>query len=103
MQIGAVFPQTEIGADVGAVRPSAVRVHELGFAHLLAYAPALGAAPAVHSPWRGPYDITTTFHEPMVLFGYLAAVTTLELVTGVIILRRARRRPRPNRRPGGAC
>ncbi len=86
MQIGAVFPQTEIGADVGAVRAYAERVQELGFAHILAYDHVVGADPAVHSPWRGPYDISTTFHEPLVLFGYLAAVTTLELVTGVIIL-----------------
>src|SRR3954462_3564018 len=86
MQIGAVFPQTEIGADVGAVRAYAERVQELGFAHILAYDHVVGADPTVHSPWRGPYDISTTFHEPMVLFGYLAAVTTLELVTGVIIL-----------------
>ena len=35
---------------------------------------------------RGPYDVTTTFHEPLVLFGYLAAVTDIELVTGIIIL-----------------
>jgi probable F420-dependent oxidoreductase len=86
MQIGAVFPQTEIGADVGAVRAYAERVQELGFAHILAYDHVVGADPAVHSPWRGPYDISTTFHEPLVLFGYLAAVTSLELVTGVIIL-----------------
>src|SRR6202041_1076510 len=33
-----------------------------------------------------PYNVRTTFHEPMVLFGYLAAVTRLELVTGIIIL-----------------
>jgi probable F420-dependent oxidoreductase len=86
MQIGAVFPQTEIGADVGALRAYAVRVEELGFAHILAYDHVVGADPAVHSPWRGPYDINTTFHEPLVLFGYLAAVTSLEMVTGVIIL-----------------
>jgi probable F420-dependent oxidoreductase len=86
MQIGAVFPQTEIGADVGAVRAYAERVQELGFAHILAYDHVVGADPAVHSPWRGPYDISTTFHEPLVLFGYLAAITSLELVTGVIIL-----------------
>src|SRR3546814_2023585 len=30
---------------------------------------------------------STTFHEPLVMFGYLAAVTrTVELVTGVIVL-----------------
>jgi probable F420-dependent oxidoreductase len=28
----------------------------------------------------------STFHEPLVLFGYLAALTSLELVTGIIIL-----------------
>ena len=36
--------------------------------------------------WDGPYDIDTTFHEPFVLFGFLAAITSLELVTGIIIL-----------------
>ena len=63
------------------------RVEELGFTHLLAYDHVLGADPAVHRDWAGPYDVDTTFHEPLVMFGYLAAVTTtLELVTGVIIL-----------------
>ena len=86
MQIGVVFPQTELGGDVGAVRAYGQAVEELGFGHVLAYDHVLGADPAVHQPWRGPYDVTTTFHEPFVLFGYLAALTTLELVTGVIIL-----------------
>ncbi len=86
MQIGVVFPQTEIGADRGAVRAYAQRVEELGFTHLLAYDHVLGADPEVHKPWTGPYDVRTTFHEPMVLFGYLAAVSSLELVTGIIIL-----------------
>ena len=36
--------------------------------------------------WAGPYDVDSTFHEPFVLYGYLAAITSLELVTGVIIL-----------------
>ena len=86
MRIGVVFPQTEIGADVGAVRAYAQRVEELGFRHVLAYDHVLGADPAVHHGWRGPYDVTTTFHEPFVLFGYLAGITSLELVTGIIIL-----------------
>jgi probable F420-dependent oxidoreductase len=86
MQVGVVFPQTEIGADVGAVRAYAQRVEQLGFRHLLVYDHVVGADPAVHPGWEGPYDVTTTFHEPFVLFGYLAALTSLELVTGIIIL-----------------
>jgi probable F420-dependent oxidoreductase len=86
MQIGVVFPQTEIGADVGAVRAYAQRVEQLGYAHVLAYDHVVGADPAVHKGWSGPYDVDTTFHEPFVLFGYLAAITSIELVTGIIIL-----------------
>jgi probable F420-dependent oxidoreductase len=86
MRIGVVFPQTEIGADPGALRAYAETVAGLGFTHLLAYDHVLGADPQVHAPWHGPYDVHTTFHEPMVLFGYLAALTSLELVTGIIIL-----------------
>jgi probable F420-dependent oxidoreductase len=86
MKIGVVFPQTEIGADRGAVRAYTERVEELGFSHLLAYDHVLGADPEVHKPWQGPYNVDTTFHEPFVLFGYLAAISELELVTGIIIL-----------------
>jgi probable F420-dependent oxidoreductase len=86
MQIGVVFPQTELGADAGAVRAYAQGVEHLGFHHLAAYDHVLGADPTVHTGWQGPYDVETTFHEPLVLFGYLAALTSLELVTGIIIL-----------------
>jgi probable F420-dependent oxidoreductase len=86
VRIGVVFPQTELGGDVGAVRAYGERVDELGFAHLLAYDHVVGADPAVHQGWNGPYNVATTFHEPFVMFGYLAAVTSLELVTGIIIL-----------------
>jgi probable F420-dependent oxidoreductase len=86
VHIGVVFPQTEIGADRGAIREYAVRVEALGFTHILAYDHVLGADPEVHKPWNGPYNVDTMFHEPFVLFGYLAAITGLELVTGIIIL-----------------
>jgi len=87
LRIGVVFPQTEIGGDAGAVRAYAEHAEGLGFAHLLAYDHVVGADPKVHVGWDGPYDVHTTFHEPLVTFGYLAAVTTsLELVTGVVIL-----------------
>src|SRR6266487_2957429 len=87
MQIGAVFPQTEIGPDRGGVRAYARGVAELGYLHLLAYDHVLGADPAGHPGWSGPYTVKSQFHEPFVVFGYLAAVAPeLELVTGVIIL-----------------
>jgi probable F420-dependent oxidoreductase len=86
MQIGVVFPQTEMGRGGGAVRTYGQRVEELGFRHVLAYDHVLGADRAVHHGWDRPYDSTTTFHEPLVMFGFLAALTSLELVTGIIIL-----------------
>ncbi|WP_329082022.1 LLM class F420-dependent oxidoreductase [Streptosporangium sp. NBC_01469] len=86
MQIGVVFPQTEIGADAGAVRAYAQGAEELGFRHLMAYDHVVGADPEVHRGWKGVYDIESTFHEPMVLFGYLAALTSLELVSAIVIL-----------------
>ena len=86
MRIGVVYPQTELPADTGAVRAYTSAVEQLGFTHVLAYDHVLGADPAVHEGWQGFYDVDTTFREPMVFFGYLAALTDLELVTGIIIL-----------------
>jgi len=86
MDIGVVLPQTEIGPDVGGVRAYAEGVEALGFTHIVAYDHVVGADPEVHRGWDGPYDIDTQFHEPFVLFGYLAACTSLELVTGITIL-----------------
>ncbi len=86
MRIGVVLPQTEIGPDVGAVRTYALGVEDLGYQHVLAYDHVVGADPEVHRPWNGPYDIDTQFHEPFVLFGFLAGCTSLELVTGILVL-----------------
>ena len=47
MQIGVVFPQSELGGDVGALRAYGEAVEGLGFEHLLAYDHVVGADPAV--------------------------------------------------------
>ncbi|HEX6288323.1 MAG TPA: LLM class F420-dependent oxidoreductase [Herpetosiphonaceae bacterium] len=87
MRIGVVFPQTEIGTDAVAIRDYAQAVEDLGYRHLLVYDHVLGASTATRVDWRGPYTSETPFHEPFVLFGYIAGLTTrIELVTGVIIL-----------------
>jgi probable F420-dependent oxidoreductase len=87
MRLGVVFPQTEIGADPAGVRAYAQAVGDLGFDHLLTYDHVLGADPEGHPGFAGPYTDKSLFHEPFVLFGFLAAVAPrLELVTGIIIL-----------------
>jgi probable F420-dependent oxidoreductase len=87
MKLGAVFPQTEIGSDPGAAREYAQAVEDLGYTYVLAYDHVIGADTSVRPDWTGPYTAETNFHEPFVLFGYLAGLTkTIELVTGIIIL-----------------
>lgn len=88
IRIGAVFPQTEIGNDLGDIRRYASTVRDLGYRHILAYDHVLSGSQRAHHPKLvGRYDEHSPFHEVFVLFGYLAAVEPgLELVTGVLIL-----------------
>ncbi len=87
MRIGAIFPQTEIGSDPGGIREYARAVEAMGFTHILAFDHVIGADLANRPDWKGPYNVDSGFHEPFVLFGYLAGVTeTIELTTGIIIL-----------------
>ena len=87
MQHGVVFPQTEFGNDAQAIKDYAQTAEGLGYDYLLVYDHVLGAHPIREPRLTGPYTSEHPFHEPMVLFGFLAAVTTrLELVTGILIL-----------------
>ncbi|HLQ30523.1 MAG TPA: LLM class F420-dependent oxidoreductase [Ktedonobacteraceae bacterium] len=85
MQIGVTFPQTEIGADPVAIRDYTQAAEAMGYSHLVAFDHVLGADPTNRPGWRG-YTERDMFHEPFVLFGYLAALTQLELLAAVIIL-----------------
>lgn len=87
MQLGAVIPHHEIGTDPGAIRAYAEGVEELGITHLLIYDHVVGVDRDRPGGFEGPYDSNTAFHEPMVLFGFLAACTRrVELVTAILIL-----------------
>jgi probable F420-dependent oxidoreductase len=88
MQFGAVFPTTEIGTDPIAVRDYAQAAEALGCARITAYDHVLGVDHTRRDPaLRGPYTQHDEFHEPFVLFGFLAAHTTrVELATGVLVL-----------------
>jgi probable F420-dependent oxidoreductase len=88
MDFGVTFPTCEIGRDVGAIRDWVVAVEALGFSHVVALDHVLGAQHDRRDPplW-GPYDETHEFHEPMVLFGFIAALTSrIGLSTGVLVL-----------------
>lgn len=88
MQTGVVYPQIELGGSPEAVRHFAPAVEELGFSHLVAYDHVLGAVHAEREPaLTGPYTEHDPFHDPLMMFAYLAGVTTrLGFFTGVLIL-----------------
>lgn len=87
MKIGVVFPQTEIGPDAGGVRAYTQAVEQMGYTHVLAYDHVIGANLANRPDWKGPYSLETAFHEPFVLFSFMAGMTeTLEFATGIVIL-----------------
>ncbi|MGK2930509.1 MAG: LLM class F420-dependent oxidoreductase [Acidimicrobiales bacterium] len=88
MEIGVVYPQIELGGDPDAVRQLGAAAEDLGYDHLLAYDHVLGADQQDREPeLTGPYDEDDPFHDPFVLFAYLAGRhERLNFVSGVLIL-----------------
>src|SRR4030081_3577040 len=88
MEIGVVYPQTELRGDPDAVRRIGRAVEDLGFDHLLAYDHVLGAVHADRTPpLTGPYTEHDPFHDPFLMFAYLAAITQrIGFATGILIL-----------------
>ena len=77
MQIGIILPQNEIGDDPEAIRDFSAAAEDEGFKHIVAFDHVVGKDDYASQP----------FHEPFVLFGFIAACTrTIELTTGIIIL-----------------
>lgn len=97
MGTGTLFPSTKIGADPFVIRDYAQAVEGLGYSHLAVYEHVLGADPTNRQGWQR-YTHRGMFHEPFVLFGYLAALIHIELLAEVIILsQRLMRSPAANR------
>ncbi len=87
MRLGVVFPQLEIGPDPIAIRDYAQAAESLGYDHILVYDHVLGAGKTDRPDWSGTYSSDDSFHEPFVLFGYLAGLTErVELATGILVL-----------------
>ena len=85
MEIGVIFPQTEVGNDSGAVRAIGQAVDDLGYSHLAAYDHVLGGDVGVLGELGGPYTIDDPFREPLTMFAYLAGCTDLAFATSILI------------------
>jgi probable F420-dependent oxidoreductase len=86
VQLGVMFPHNEIGADVDNIRAFADAAAACGLGHIWATDHVVGADTARRPGWTGTYTAQHEFHEPLMLFAYLAAICDLDLVTGIIIL-----------------
>ena len=87
MKLGVIYPQIELRGDPDGVRRIGLEAEALGFASLVAYDHVLGASHDREPKLTGPYTEHHPFHDPLVMFGYLAAITSrITFTTGVLIL-----------------
>jgi probable F420-dependent oxidoreductase len=88
MKIGVAYPQIELRGDPAAVRDFGRAAEDLGFDHILAYDHVLGAVHADRTPpLTGPYTEHDPFHDPFVMFAYLAGITErIHFATGILVL-----------------
>jgi probable F420-dependent oxidoreductase len=102
MQLGCSLPLVDIGTEPAVVRDYAQAAEALGYSHLLAPDHVLGANPAArqgafaasasvaatfNTNYRRVGTTTSAYHDPFVLFGFLAGCTEkIGFTTGVLIL-----------------
>src|SRR5207248_2871952 len=85
MQLGALLPLGDIGGDPSVVREFAQAAEVIGYDFLEAPDHVLGVNPAAAQDQERTGG--GLYHDPFVLFGYLAGCTTkLGFSTGVLIL-----------------
>ena len=84
MQLNAMFPTRDIGADPAKIRDWAQAAEDLGYAYIEVADHVFGAA--ARDGWTPRYDEKDPFHETFVTLGFLAAVTTkIRLSSGILI------------------
>ena len=92
VKLGTNLPEHLIGTDHGALTEFLQGIEELGYGYITIGDHVLGADLGVRPEWKPYqgkpplYDQHMAWHEPLVLFGYLSAITsTLELSTGILV------------------
>jgi len=87
MQLGATIPVADIGTGPLQIRDYAQTAEGLGFDYLQAPDHVLGANPATSAGKGRVGTSENPYHDPFVLFGFLAVCTkTLGFAPGVLIL-----------------
>jgi len=87
MRVGVIFPQFEFGNDPAAIRDYAQTAEALGYTHIGADDHVIGPNPQRPGGWNGWVTFRTPFHEPFVLFSFMAGVTgRIEFETCVLLL-----------------
>ena len=87
MQLGANLPVGDIGTGPGVIRDYAQAIEGLGYDYALSPDHVLGKNPAVPANGQRIGTTATAYHDPFVLFGFLAGCTQkLGFAVGVLIL-----------------
>ncbi|HXO02151.1 MAG TPA: LLM class F420-dependent oxidoreductase [Stellaceae bacterium] len=87
MQLGCSLPVGDIGTGPAVIRDYAQAAEGLGFSYLLAPDHVLGANPDADYQGRRVGTTATAYHDPFVLFAFLAGCTrSIGFASGVLIL-----------------
>jgi probable F420-dependent oxidoreductase len=89
MKLGVALPEIdpEVGGDPAAIREFAQAAEEIGYQDLSAPDHVLGVNAASRPEWGDRNTSADLFHDPFVLFGFLAGCTQkIEFSTQVLIL-----------------
>src|SRR5436190_9963460 len=92
VKLGTNLPEHLIGTDHGALAEFLAALESMGYHYVTVGDHVLGAELSVRPDWKPYfgqlplYDHRMPWHEPMVLFGFLAGMTqTLEFTTGILV------------------
>ncbi len=87
MQVGLSIPTTEIGNDPVGIRDFVQAAEDMGYEHLTLIDHVIQSGTAVADDWRSFYTRDNAFHEPLIFYAYVAALTkSIELATAILIL-----------------
>ena len=88
MKLGVALPIVDIGGEPEAIREFVQAAEEIGYEGIALPDHVLGANPASRPGWTQPRGRSTDlYHDPFVLFGFLAGITGIEdFSTQVLIL-----------------